>query len=204
MADFVHKHHPRHYKAGSHNYLTQEEVMLFFKEIKNPRDIAIFALMYFYGLRATELCNLKLTDIDLKKTMIYINALKHGISGHYHLTSVAISKINPYLQIRDLLDVDSPYIFITKQKTQMTRHQLAKLTLKYGLLAEIDRSKLFSHVFRHAIAVHMASSNADIGTVKMHLRHKSIHSTIHYFDIMNEAKLKLQAIALQGEYVAKI
>lgn len=200
----IHIHRPRHYSGGPQNFMTTHEILLFFKEIKNPRDIAIFTLMYLYGLRATELCELKRSDIDIKKNLIYIKALKKGVTGKYYLNELAIKKIKPYLKIREILDVDLEHLFISKIKKPMTRQQIAQLTLKYGLLAELDRSKLFSHIFRHSITIHMASSSTDIATVQLHLRHKSMASTLHYFGVINEAKLKLQAKALQGEYVAGI
>jgi site-specific recombinase XerD len=195
---------PRHYKKGAENYLTTAEIQLFFKQIKDVRDIAMFSLMYFFGLRVSEMCDLKMGDIDLKNKLIYIFAKKGGISGNYRLNQNAIDKLMPYLKIRNKMELDSPYLFISKKKNRISRNQISTLTLKYCEMAELPRKSSFSHIFRHSIAIHLASAGVDLPTVQMILRHKDIKTTMHYFGFMNESKLKLQEEAMDTKYIAKI
>ena len=51
-------------------YLTQDEVRLFFKVVSGPRDRALFALLYLYGLRVAEVALLTRGDIDLSRARI--------------------------------------------------------------------------------------------------------------------------------------
>jgi len=51
-------------------YLTQEELQRFFAAIPSPRDRALFAMIYHYGLRVDEATTLTLEDLDLKNHRI--------------------------------------------------------------------------------------------------------------------------------------
>ncbi len=58
--------HPPFQKASLPRYLTQEEVKRLFSVISSPRDRALFALIYHYGLRVEEATLLTLEDMNLK------------------------------------------------------------------------------------------------------------------------------------------
>ena len=49
-------------------YLTQDELKRFFDAITSPRDRALFALIYHYGLRVDEATQLTIDDVNLKST----------------------------------------------------------------------------------------------------------------------------------------
>jgi len=62
-------------------YLTQEEITRLFAVISSPRDRALFALIYHYGLRVEEATLLSLESVDLKNLHIRIQRLKNGVSS---------------------------------------------------------------------------------------------------------------------------
>ena len=70
--------HPPLQKASLPRYLTQEQVTRLFSVITSPRDRALFALIYHYGLRVEEATLLTLEDVDVKNLHIRIRRLKHG------------------------------------------------------------------------------------------------------------------------------
>ncbi len=47
-------------------YLTQDELSCFFRAIPSPRDLALFAVIYHYGLRVDEATALTVEDLDLR------------------------------------------------------------------------------------------------------------------------------------------
>jgi integrase len=59
-------------------YLTQEEVRGFFRTIDDARDLALFTLIYLYGLRVAEVGLHTLGDVDLTRGRIVIKRLKGG------------------------------------------------------------------------------------------------------------------------------
>src|SRR5712691_5483740 len=75
-------------RAALPRYLTQEEVKRLFSVITLPRDRALFALIYHYGLRVEEATLLTLQDVDLKNLHIRIHRLKHGVSSQKPLDAI--------------------------------------------------------------------------------------------------------------------
>ena len=59
-------------------YLTQDELKRFFGAIPSPRDRALFAVIYHYGLRVDEATMLTVEDVDLKNHRIKVRRLKNG------------------------------------------------------------------------------------------------------------------------------
>lgn len=90
----------RYYVKGEYQHLTKEEVKQFLDSIDNIRDKAIFTLMYFHGLRVSEVRNLKLEHINLKDNLIYITGLKKGKKGNEYLNPISKTALTCYLIIR--------------------------------------------------------------------------------------------------------
>ena len=81
-------------------YLTQDELQRFFKVITSPRDRALFALIYHYGLRVDEAAALAVEDLDLKNHRIRIRRLKNGIGGEKPLWRHTAKLLRAYLRVR--------------------------------------------------------------------------------------------------------
>jgi integrase len=81
-------------------YLTQDELQRFFKVITSPRDRALFALIYHYGLRVEEAASLSVEDLDLKNHRIRIRRLKNGIGGEKPLWRHTAKLLRTYLRVR--------------------------------------------------------------------------------------------------------
>src|SRR5713101_7702618 len=87
-------------RAPLPRYLTQEEVKQLFAVIPSPRDRALFALIYHYGLRVEEATLLTLEDVDLKNLHIRLHRLKNGVSGEKPLWRHAAKLLRAYLRVR--------------------------------------------------------------------------------------------------------
>src|SRR5205085_11699458 len=93
-------------------YLTQDELQRFFKVIASPRDRALFALIYHYGLRVDEAAVLTVEDIDLKNHRIWIRRLINGICGVKSLWSHSAKLLSAFLIVHRIV---IPYQFMTVQ-----------------------------------------------------------------------------------------
>jgi len=207
-------------KTETIKYLTPTEVTKFMSKIKDKRDLALFSLMYYYGLRAIEASNLTLSDVRLEDNRIYIKAAKNGISGEYFLTKEAKKNLTIYLKIRNQKQVVSSAarihserpmghdgadaLFLSRKLGHLTTTQIRRLYYKYAEKAGLDESKSHPHCLRHSIAVHMADSGTPVEHVQIHLRHRSIDSTMVYFQITSKKRHEIQARALGGEFVVRV
>jgi len=120
-------------------YLTQEEVARFFSQIKNRRDRALFNLMYKYGLRASEVGLLKISDVDLLRSRIQIWRLKGGISGEYGMFSDTAKLLKSYLKDRNT-DFHST-LFLSRNQSPLSRKTIYELFQEYGRGAKLQKHK---------------------------------------------------------------
>jgi integrase len=95
-------------------YLTQDELTRFFKAITSPRDQALFALIYHYGLRVDEATQLTVDDINLKEHRIRIRRLKNGVGGEKPLWRHTAKPLRAYLRVRN--DA-GPYLFTGREES---------------------------------------------------------------------------------------
>src|SRR5215217_3052914 len=127
-------------------YLTQDELQRFFKVITSPRDRALFALIYHYGLRVDEAAALTVEDIDLKNHRIRIRRLKNGVGGEKPIWRHTAKLLRAYLRVRENV---TPYLFMGRQGP-MKKCMIQHLFGHYAKLAGISTKNV--HALRHSIA----------------------------------------------------
>src|SRR5437867_4278879 len=94
-------------------YLTQDELSRFFGAIpSSPRDRALFAVIYHYGLRVDEATALTVSDLDLRNHRIRLRRLKNGLGGEKPLWRHTAKLLRAYLRVRH--DA-GPYLFTGRE-----------------------------------------------------------------------------------------
>ncbi len=126
-------------------YLIQDELQRFFKVIISPRDCALFALIYHYGLRVDEATALTVEDIDVKNHRIRIRRLKNGIGGEKPLWRHTAKLLRAYLRVRRNV---TPYLFIGRHGP-MKKRMIQHLFAHYAQAAGITTRNI--HTLRHSI-----------------------------------------------------
>ena len=153
------------------------------------RDVAILELLYASGLRATELCDLKLRDVNFQVGCVRVlgKGMKERIVP---LGRAAIEAMQRYLsESRPRLDRHaSDRVFLSRTGKSMERIGLWMLVERYGrrcgLLKEIS-----PHVLRHCFATHLLAGGADLRVVQELLGHADI-STTQVYTHVDSSKLK--------------
>src|SRR5215813_5466290 len=120
-------------RAALPRYLTQEEVTRLFSVISSPRDRALFALIYRYGLRMDEATLLTLESVDLKNLHIRIQRLKNGVSSQKPLWRHNAKLLRSYLRVRQ----DAGHWLITGRQGPLKQHQIQTLFTAYAKKAGI-------------------------------------------------------------------
>ncbi len=182
-------------------YLTKREVDLFFAQITNLRDRALFGTMYYFGLRASEVGLLLREYVNFRTRRIYIPRLKGGIPGEKVMTIDCRHLLQSYLQSRrDTL----PYLFPSRNSRPISRKRIDALFRRYATQAGLPPHKRHSHCLRHSIATHLLDAGQSLEYVQDHLGHKSIKSTGVYARI-SDAKRERVAYQIElSQEVAKI
>ena len=156
--------------------LTEGEVARIIAASKNSREKAIVGLLAYSGLRASELCNLKVEDIDLDNGVVQVIEGKGGRDGISYIPRECCKMISEYLQEYDT----NPHLFKTLQrKMKYTTGALRKLAKKLAREARIEK-RVYPHLFRHSLATNLVKKGANILTVQNQLRHKNLETTQIY------------------------
>lgn len=157
--------------------LTRREVERFFAQITDERDRALFAAMYAFGLRASEVGLLLREHVDFHARRIHVPRLKGGVAGEKLMAAEYLHLLRAYLQTRrDTL----PCLFPSRNARPVSRQRIDRLFRIYAEQAKLPPSKRHSHCLRHSVAAHLLEDGHALEEVQVHLGHKSIHSTVVY------------------------
>jgi integrase/recombinase XerD len=144
------------------------------------RDVAILELLYASGLRATELCDLKLRDVNLQAGCVRVlgKGMKERIVP---LGRAAAEAVTRYLSdSRPSLDRhQSDRLFLSRTGRPMERVGLWMLVEKYGRKCGLLKS-VSPHTLRHCFATHLIGGGADLRVVQELLGHSDIQTTQIY------------------------
>ena len=173
------------------NFLNFNEIedLLKFKEYKNVidyRDKLVLELLYATGMRVSELCNIKLNDINYQKESI--KTLGKGKKERIvYYGKYAKEALENYLQYRPLLlkNKESEYLFLNKQGNNLKRISVSQIVIKRLNEASIYH-KASAHSIRHTFATHLLENGADIRTVQELLGHSKLSTTQIYTHLTSE------------------
>lgn len=153
------------------------------------RDSAILHTLYSTGIRVSELCNLKLGDIN--DQFIRVTG-KRSKSRLIPLGKVANKIIDDYLlNKRDKISQKYPnqnHLFVTQQGKPLTRSNVWKRVHFYGKMLFSDKV-ISPHSLRHAFATHLLDNHADLRVIQEMLGHSCISSTEIYTHISSDVIL---------------
>lgn len=147
------------------------------------RDRAILELLYGGGLRASELVNLNLGDVDLKDSSLKVSG-KGRKQRLMPLGSYASRALEAYLGSRNATpNTQHPTpLFLTKKGLRLTTAGLRTL-VKKNIRMVTPATKASPHVLRHTFATHLLNKGADLRAVKELLGHSRLSTTQIYTHI---------------------
>ncbi|MDY0115016.1 MAG: tyrosine-type recombinase/integrase, partial [Acholeplasmatales bacterium] len=153
------------------------------------RNYLIFDLLYSLGLRASELCDLKITNIDLARRQIIIlgKGSKERIAILHDKLIAEISYYltftRPYLLTKS--DLKTDLLIINYKGTPLTTRGLRVILNK--LIKEAgEYIHLSPHMLRHSFATALLNNGADLRVVQELLGHSHLKTTQIYTHLTTE------------------
>ncbi len=173
-------------KAAKHlpKVLSVEQVDLLLSSIdtstaSGKRDDALFELIYSCGLRISEACTLKLSNLHLEEKLILV----HGKGDKERLVPFgdrALEKLLVYLnEVRPELvrGRNVAELFVNYRGEPISRKGVWKRFQELEKLSGVDAKV---HTLRHSFATHLLSGGADLRSVQELLGHSDLSTTTIY------------------------
>ena len=151
------------------------------------RDRALIELMYSAGLRVSELCGLRVEDIQIESGCLRCVG-KGDKERMVPVGRQALAVVQKYLRTgrpKLLREGSSPYLFLNQRGHKLDRITFWKLLGAYGRKAAL-RKALTPHMLRHSFATHLLDRGADLRSVQIMLGHSDISTTQIYTHVVEE------------------
>lgn len=167
-------------------YLTEEEVTRLFAAIgKDTRSQAMFHLLYYRGLRASEIGKLRLEDYRQATGRLFVRRLKGSNSGDFHITEAERTALNRWIRERGK---EAGPLFPSRHRKPISRWRITELMTRYCKAAGIAPEKAHPHALKHSCGTHLSARETDIAIIQDHLGHVNIQNTMIYVQITSKRR----------------
>lgn len=166
-------------------YLELNEMLKVLGEAKrkSARDHAIVLFAFRFGLRATELSTLKLSDVEGG----YCDVQR--LKGSEHTRQQITSDSNPLLDVKAALtaclrqreDTGSMFLFVSRLGSGMTRRAIYNVFEDAAFHAGIDAGRRNVHICKHSLAVNLRKRGVPVDVVQKALGHARPETTIKFY-----------------------
>jgi integrase/recombinase XerD len=162
-------------------YLSEEDAHRLFEAAKGvPRDYAVLHVLGYAGLRVSELCNLRVEDLEFDRHLLHVRSGKGDKDREVVLEDRTQAAVERYLADRTIAGVESGRLFpvtpVTVERMVRRRAREAGLTVK-----------VTPHVLRHTLATALLRRGCDIRYIQKLLGHASVATTQIYTHVDTQA-----------------
>lgn len=180
-------------KTGKHlpEVLTVEEIdriesVIDLSQHWGQRDKACVELLYSCGLRVSELCDLKMSDLFIEDGFLRVSQGKGNKQRLVPISPRAVHELQLWFLHRNLITPkpgEEDYVFISAHmKRHLTRVLVFTHIKKYAKMAGIEKT-ISPHSFRHSFATHLLEGGANLRAIQQMLGHETIKTTEIYTHI---------------------
>lgn len=162
---------------------------------EGQRNRAMIEVLYSCGLRVSELCEMRMSDLYIEEQFIRITG-KGDKQRLVPISPRAIAELEAYFADRNRIEIKPGYedfVFISERlKKPLSRimvfHFIKELVEEVGIKKNVS-----PHTFRHSFATHLLEGGANLRVIQAMLGHESISTTEIYTHI-DRTKLREEVI----------
>lgn len=170
--------------------LSGTEVFCLLDALASPKHRAIVMTAYGAGLRVSEVCSLRTSDIDSRRMLIHVHTGKGGRSRYVPLPERVLFTLRRYWSATrptgpELFPGQPPRRTIS---AEAVRQQVRNAAAKAGL-----EKRVTPHVLRHTFATHLLELGTDVRVIQMLLGHRSIRTTLRYTRVTDKHLARTQS-----------
>lgn len=154
------------------------------------RDRCVMETLYASGMRVSELCGLKIEDLDLQRGVAKVFG-KGSRERLAPLHGMLLEMLDVYIsRWRPAFNPVCGLLFLNRSGKGLSRQYVWKMIKKYALLCRLPED-ISPHTFRHSFATHLLEGGADLRSVQLLLGHASINATEIYTHVQAERLIKI-------------
>lgn len=174
---------------------------------ESRRAHAMILLAFKHGLRASEVCALKMSDIDLKNGTIIIRRLKGSLKSAQDLLDlpgrplVSEKKVlRAWLEEREGWLDRSDWLFLSQKGGRLDRSAFFRMFQSIATRARLPVDKRHPHCLKHSLAFFMVDMGVSLPSIQQRLGHKSLSSTGVYLKVTDERANRDTAVAFANGF----
>jgi len=169
------------------SYMSDEQLERFLQTAKEygPREHAMFLFAVAHGARASEICNLRIADVDFKNEQVHVARLKGSLDSPQSLLKVKGNALfnegaafKAWLAAREA-DADE-YMFNSQKSTRLDRVTVYRIFKAIARKAGLGEALQHPHVLKHTAAMRLVHGGANAFLIRQALGHRSFNSTLAY------------------------
>jgi type 1 fimbriae regulatory protein FimB len=169
------------------SYMSTEQLERFLQTAKEcgQREHAMFLFAVAHGARVSEICNLRIADVDFKNEQVHIARLKGSLDSTQSLLKVKgnglfseAAAFRAWLAVREA-DADE-YMFNSQKSTRLDRVTVYRLFKAIARKAGLGEALQHPHVLKHTAAMRLVHGGANAFLIRQALGHRSFNSTLAY------------------------
>jgi len=168
--------------------LSPQEVSRLIAAASNVKHQAALSLAYGTGLRASEVVNLKVTDVDSQRMTLRVQQGKGRKDRYAMLSPVLLQRLRTWWRIAHAQGRMLPggWLFPGMDPTDaLSTRQLNRAIHDAADAAGIHK-RVSMHTLRHCFATHLLESKVDIRVIQVLLGHKRLETTTVYAHVAND------------------
>lgn len=157
--------------------LTGEEVERIFQQIASLKHRAILMIAYGAGLRISEACALKVSDLDSKRMLIHVHEGKRSKDRYVMLSERLLDTLRAYWKV---VRPQPPFLFPGAIPGRSITTSAVQRVLKQVVVQCKFTKRVTAHSLRHGFATHLLEAGTDIRVIQRLLGHASLQTTARY------------------------
>jgi integrase/recombinase XerD len=175
---------------GVPEILSGTEIVKLLDAVESMKHRAVIMTAYGAGLRVSEVCSLKVEDIDSQRMTIRVRHGKGNQARYVPLPERVLFLLRRYWVIER---PKKPWLFAGKQagcpvSDDSVRYHLRAAAEKTGLTKRVT-----PHCLRHSFATHLLELGTDVRVIQMLLGHRSIRTTVRYTRVTSRLVAKTKS-----------
>lgn len=159
--------------------LSPEEVLQFLSCIGNLKHKTILTICYAAGLRISEAVSLKPAHIDSQRMVIRVEQGKCQKDRYVMLSEKLLEILRHWWRVAR----PKEWLFTgTVPGQHITRYAVGEICREAQKRSGLSKP-ITPHLLRHAFAVHLLETGADLRTIQLLMGHRSLSTTARYLRI---------------------